>query len=203
MSLQDGASAADDLDQFFALSHDLFCIAGFNGHFRRVNSAWERALGLTSDELMARTFLELVHPDDRESVAERMAELSAGAASVSFDARFIHQDGSLRRLQWEATAAPSLPVFYAVVRERAMTRKSDEEIYRSQIFLNSIVENVPNMIFVKDAQDLKFVLFNKAGEDLLGFGREDLIGKNDYELFPLMKPIFSPPKTGACWSGGN
>ena len=33
-------------------------------------------------------------------------------------------------------------------------------------------------------KELRFVLFNKAGEDLLGFPREDLIGKNDYELFP-------------------
>src|SRR5690242_4958725 len=52
------------------------------------------------------------------------------------------------------------------------------------LFLDSVVENIPNMIFVKDAKELRFVRFNKAGEDLLGFNRKDLIGKNDYDFFP-------------------
>jgi len=40
------------------------------------------------------------------------------------------------------------------------------------------------MVWVKDAEDLRFVLFNKAGEDLLGVTRDQLIGKSDYDLFP-------------------
>jgi len=55
---------------------------------------------------------------------------------------------------------------------------------QSRIFLDSIVDNIPNMVFVKDAQELRFVLFNKVGEMLLGIRREELIGKNDYDLFP-------------------
>jgi PAS domain S-box-containing protein len=51
-------------------------------------------------------------------------------------------------------------------------------------FLESIVENIPDMIFVKDARELRFVRFNRAGEDLLGFDRDALIGKSDYDLFP-------------------
>lgn len=51
-------------------------------------------------------------------------------------------------------------------------------------FLNSIIENIPDMIFVKDAKELRFVRFNKAGEDLLGYKREEMIGKNDYDFFP-------------------
>ena len=50
--------------------------------------------------------------------------------------------------------------------------------------LESIVENIPNMVFLKRADDLRFVLFNKAGEQLLGFRREDLLGRNDFDFFP-------------------
>src|SRR5207248_1722177 len=60
----------------------------------------------------------------------------------------------------------------------------EEQAQRLQSFLNSVVENIPNMIFVKDAEDLRFVRFNRAGEELLGVPRDDLIGKNDYDLFP-------------------
>ena len=63
-------------------------------------------------------------------------------------------------------------------------RMEEEELRRNEEFLNSVVENIPNMIFVKDAENLRFVRFNKAGEELLGFNRQDLISKNDYDFFP-------------------
>jgi PAS domain S-box-containing protein len=60
----------------------------------------------------------------------------------------------------------------------------------SEDFLNNIVENIPNMIFVKDAENLRFVRLNKAGEELLGFSREDMLGKNDYDFFPKKEADF-------------
>ncbi|HTG80297.1 MAG TPA: ATP-binding protein [Geobacteraceae bacterium] len=50
-------------------------------------------------------------------------------------------------------------------------------------FLNNIVENIPDMIFVKDADELRFVRFNMAGEELLGCSREELYGKSSHDLF--------------------
>lgn len=60
----------------------------------------------------------------------------------------------------------------------------EEDLRESEKFLNSIVEEIPNMIFVKDADELRFVRFNKAGEELLGVSRRDLIGRNDFDFFP-------------------
>lgn len=51
-------------------------------------------------------------------------------------------------------------------------------------FLDEVIENIPNMIFIKDAKELRFVRFNKAGEELLGYQRDQLLGKNDYDFFP-------------------
>ncbi|WP_394836247.1 ATP-binding protein [Pendulispora rubella] len=55
---------------------------------------------------------------------------------------------------------------------------------------DSIVDNVPIMLFVKDAADGKFVLYNKAGEELMGTEREKMIGKTDYELTPENADFF-------------
>src|SRR2546429_1560560 len=66
----------------------------------------------------------------------------------------------------------------------AERNRSTEELRRANAFLDSVLENIPNMIFVKDARELRFVRFNRAGEDLLGYPREALMGKNDYDFFP-------------------
>lgn len=54
----------------------------------------------------------------------------------------------------------------------------------SEAFLDSVIENIPNMVFVKDAATLNFVRFNRAGEELLGLSRSQLLGKNDFDFFP-------------------
>lgn len=58
-----------------------------------------------------------------------------------------------------------------------------EKLHGSQEFLNSVIEHIPNMLFVKDAESLCFVRFNKAGEQLLGIQRDELIGKGDRDFF--------------------
>jgi PAS domain S-box-containing protein len=63
-------------------------------------------------------------------------------------------------------------------------RRSEEALRASEGFLDSIVENLPNMVFVKDAGDLRFERMNRAGEQLLGVDRKDLLGKNDFDFFP-------------------
>jgi PAS domain S-box-containing protein len=63
--------------------------------------------------------------------------------------------------------------------------------------MESIVEHIPHMIFVKDGQDLRFVRFNKAGEELLGYSRDDLIGCNDYDFFPKEEADFFTQKDRA------
>lgn len=65
-----------------------------------------------------------------------------------------------------------------------LERGQTSELTKSKTFLNSLIQNLPNMVFVKDAKELRFVRFNKAGEDLLGYRSADLIGKNDYDFFP-------------------
>ncbi|HBI14715.1 MAG TPA: hypothetical protein DDY20_04250 [Desulfobulbaceae bacterium] len=67
---------------------------------------------------------------------------------------------------------------------------SYQELLEQRKFVDDIVENIPNMIFVKDAQDLRFVRLNKAGEQLLGYSRQELLGKNDYDFFPKEEADF-------------
>ncbi len=64
------------------------------------------------------------------------------------------------------------------------------ELEEKEQELEVLIENLPSMIFVKDAEDLRFVRFNRAGEKLLGISRKELIGRNDYDLFPKEQADF-------------
>jgi PAS domain S-box-containing protein len=69
-------------------------------------------------------------------------------------------------------------------RSEEALRKSEDRTARANQFLDSIVENLPDMIFVKDAEELRFERINRAGEELLGRPRASVLGKSDYELMP-------------------
>jgi PAS domain S-box-containing protein len=62
--------------------------------------------------------------------------------------------------------------------------RAEDLLQKSEEFLRNIVENIPAMVFVKDAGELRFVSLNKGAEELLGISREEMIGKNDYDFFP-------------------
>jgi PAS domain S-box-containing protein len=70
------------------------------------------------------------------------------------------------------------------LRENEELRNAKEELGRANGFLDAIIENIPDMVFVKDAVKLAFTRFNRAGELLIGASREALMGKTDYDFFP-------------------
>ncbi|WP_275525005.1 PAS domain-containing protein [Kamptonema sp. UHCC 0994] len=63
-------------------------------------------------------------------------------------------------------------------------KRAEAELNSARGFLNSVVENLPVGVFAKDAESLKFVLWNKAGETIAGVTSQEAIGKSDYDFLP-------------------
>jgi|GEM_PF-742372 len=63
-------------------------------------------------------------------------------------------------------------------------KKIEKELKENNVFFDTIFQNVPNMIFVKEANDFRFIQINKDGEALLGISKEQIIGKNVYDFLP-------------------
>jgi PAS domain S-box-containing protein len=68
--------------------------------------------------------------------------------------------------------------------------RAAREVRNLNAFLDSIIENIPALVFVKSADDLRFERFNRACEELTGRPRETLIGKNDYDVVPAEQARF-------------
>ena len=69
-------------------------------------------------------------------------------------------------------------------------REASDRTKTAERFLNSVVDNIPSMVFIKDARELRFVRVNHTGERLLGLSSQELIGKNDYDFFPESQAEF-------------
>ncbi len=124
----DRKHAEEELDRFFTISLDLQCIATFDGYFRRVNPAWQRTLGYTSEELLTRPFLDFVHPDDREPTVAVMSALKTGARVTDFENRYRARDGSYKWLLWNAAAFPELGTIYADGRDITERKRAEDAL---------------------------------------------------------------------------
>ena len=63
-------------------------------------------------------------------------------------------------------------------------KRAQAELESTHAFLDSIIENIPDMVLIRDATDLRIVRVNRAAEALLGRARDGLLGKKPCELFP-------------------
>lgn len=117
-----------ELDRFFSITLELLCIADTDGYFRRLNPAWETALGYPIRELEGSRFLDYVHPDDLDRTLVVMAELSEQKAVVNFVNRYRCKDGTYRWIDWQT--APSGNLIYAAARD-ITERKQTEDALRA------------------------------------------------------------------------
>lgn len=101
--------------RFFWRSSAMFGILDTERQFKEVNTAWEKTLGLTTGQLLAKSFLEYTHPEDQPSSQYYFEQLEEGLTSVSFSNRFRHYDGSYRNILWEINGAASVEYAYYIV----------------------------------------------------------------------------------------
>src|SRR5687767_8750501 len=131
-------------ERFFELSLDLAAVVGFDGRFRRVNPAWEHALGWPPGELVGNSYTDYLHEEDRERVLAEVARLTApDAATRDFELRFAARDGRWRWLLLSARGVPEEEAIYAVAKDITDRRRS-LEVLEAQIAVDAVlVENPP------------------------------------------------------------
>ncbi len=63
-------------------------------------------------------------------------------------------------------------------------KNAEAELQHAQKFMESVLNTIPVGVIAKEVEDLRFVLWNPAAEELLGFPAAEVMGKNDYDFFP-------------------
>ena len=168
--------AEDARNRFFALSPDLFCIAGLDGRFKVLNPAWERDLGYAPAELQGHAITAFVHAEDRAALTAELERLKQGQPIVQFENRFRGKDGSVNWLLWNVTTSPGDHVLYATARNMNERKSYEEELALRDRSINSAT----NGILIADARqpDVPTVYCNAAFEKITGYATEEVLGQN-------------------------
>ncbi|MDT5324518.1 MAG: hypothetical protein QOF25_1670, partial [Mycobacterium sp.] len=115
-----------ELERFFDLSSDLLGIGRRPASWKRVNRAFERTFGHPTQDLLARSFLDFVHPADLSRVCEVLDEQETGHGFTQFEHRIISSDGSVHWLEWNLV--PDHGLLYVAGRDVTERRSERDEL---------------------------------------------------------------------------
>lgn len=112
---------------FFDLSDDLLIIAGFDGYFKKVNSAVIKVLEYTEEEIYSRPINSFIHPDDIAITSKNRENIKMGKTLRHFENRYITKSGETVWLSWTSTPLVGSDLVYAIAKNITHTKKQEAE----------------------------------------------------------------------------
>ena len=170
--------------RFLDLSIDMFCIAGFDGFFKSLNPSFEKTLGFTTKELMAKPYLEFIHPDDRPATVVEKDGLKQGKATFAFENRYLCKDGSYKWLLWNAVSVSEQETIYAVARDITARKHAEALLRESEERHRKLFNNNPHPTWVFDRETLRFLAVNEAAVHKYGYSREEFLAMTLKDIRP-------------------
>ena len=178
--------AIEDSRRFFTLSQELLCTVSFDGYFKKLNSAWEKALGYKLEELLARPFIEFVHPDDRDNTLAEVKKLSAGENTRAFENRYCAKNGEVRSMLWSVVTVVEEQLFYCSARDITEREKVEKDLQIRTEQFESLFNAAPFGIHMMDDQ---FTVRHVNPYALPAFGNiPNLIGRDFSDVMHMIWP---------------
>ncbi len=165
-------------------SDDMINLNDLDGNILYTNEASERLLGYKPKELVGRSAHEIIHPDDRESIAEDMGDLASGKTlSSSREIRLLRKDGAFAPALVKGFSIDIGGDLYlgAVLRDLSQEKESQSLVDINRDFEQSI-DAIPDFISIHD-NDFRIIKINKALAEYLGETPDKICGKYCYEIF--------------------
>jgi PAS domain S-box-containing protein len=127
-----------DMELFFHLSRDLFCVAGFDGYFKKINQSVLDTLGYSEEELVSRPIDSFVFPADRAVTEVSRENLRKSIPLLNFENRYVTKSGELVWLSWTSVPVPNHEQVFAVGKN--ITHKKKQEDDRN-VLLNELANH--------------------------------------------------------------
>lgn len=174
-----------DYELFFELTADLFCIAGYDGYFKKINSSVSRVLGYSEEELFSRPINDFVHPEDKFTTAKMREQIHQSKPLLNFENRYFTKSGETVWLSWTSMPVDSQQVVFAIAKN--ITHKKEIEAQRNSLITQmSLLNQELKQLTFSTSHDLRAPVNNLLSVfDLLDPTKiED---QETYELIQLLR----------------
>lgn len=159
-------------------NHDLIYTLSADGIFSFVSPAWTKLLGHPVAEVIGKSFVPFVHPDDLPACQAWLAQIvNSGDRMDSIVYRVRHIDG---RWLWHSSSAVPLRDergrvlgFEGTARDITEQKRVEDELSRERRFIEALLESLPGYLFVYD-QEGRLIRWNKKHETMTGYSAEEL-----------------------------
>lgn len=202
-------------DRFFSISLDLLSIFGFDTSFQQVNPAWTSILGYSEAELLGKSFLDFVHPDDIETTIAESQKLASGIETLYFENRYRCKDGSYKWLGWSSNSSPEQEVLYAVAHDITHLKQTEEQFRLLASEQEQLLQELKTRqnaldeaaIVSETDSEGKITFVNDKFCEISGYSRAELIGKNHrminsgYHPKSLFEEMWKTIASGRVWKG--
>jgi len=160
-----------------------------DGVFVKMNDTELAWLGFTREEVIGKMrYHDVLTPESLEKFLVTFPKFKETGWLKDMEFDCVRKDGSILSVSLNATAIRDEHGNYLMSRtsiyDITERKQMENQLHEASAFLDSVLEHLPSMVFIKDARELRFVSLNRAEEQLLGLSRDQIIGKNDYDLFP-------------------
>lgn len=161
-SYEELKQSQDELFQIFSMSIDLICIADINtSTFVKVNPAFIDTLGFSEEELLSKSFLEFIHPEDVQSTQRAVDEdLKAGKTVLDFENRYVCKDGSYRWFRWVSQPQPEKGLTYAIAHDITELKQSVSRLEESHQRFLTVLDAIDAHIYVADMETYEILFMN-------------------------------------------
>ena len=137
-------------------------------------------LGTPIEQIIAhRMALRGVSGDPAQLARALLGSLAAGVPVVN----------QSKLVDGRAISVTNLPIaeggFVATHEDITGRQQAERELRSTKNFLDTIIENIPMPLVVKDPQTQKFTFVNQAYEEFIGRRRDEIIGRTVYDIYPV------------------
>ena len=171
-----------EFNDAFNITPNMLTISDGRNYFTRVNPATIKILGYSEEELLSQSFLNFIHPEDRNSTVEQTGILSSGHPVYNFENRYITKTGKVVWLSWAATPSFSNGLTYSVAKDVTERKKTQAKLNELNLNLkkhayeleqkNKMLQNIAWTQSHKIRAPLARILGILESIDLLTNGRE-------------------------------
>ncbi|HSE35712.1 MAG TPA: PAS domain S-box protein, partial [Blastocatellia bacterium] len=170
----------------FENATDLIQSCAPDGKLMYANRAWCEALGYTADEIPKLTIFDIIHPTTRQHCQEVFNRVMSGEKAQHIEAMFVTKDGNTIRVEGNSSCRFKDGKPYAtrsIFRDITERYHAEQALRKSEQQLQAILDNSTAVIYLKDYWG-RYILVNNRFENLFHIGKDLVVGKSDFDLFP-------------------